>query len=617
MTDTDRSQDSHHQDQTSQDDLPPTIPYDYTSPSEVDLTTTATTTTTTTGENAAPPTENHETSPNLSGTHSSSNNNSLSFLSSDFSFQNFSIGSISQTSQDHAQLEMEARRRLFRSKSEDLDAGPVKGRKYDRHRLETAVQNKNLERGFSDLTGTTSTLPLQGYSDVVPLRGSIDQKQRGYLERQWSISDKEKDISAESLGSSSILSDAETILLLDAQQRSYQQPITDTSLYSYTGGLSDNTNSSNNDSSQSQHRTSQGSSARQHSSSSLSSLSQPLPAIPEDTVNSQTNVESTFPTQDVKQEAQYENNPSSTDQRHQLVQQSSSLSSLSQTVPSSFPDQDFDTFQEAVLHHDHHDDNIDKTPAKEQSSNEQEMRKEQNQLPALNQTHHQLDDTSSNELSPENQPISSLNNQTDIHQSRSSTPIPTIRRLRSSNRLSVSNSIASTPLIMLASSIGDRKSRYHRAINAMGATVVYNWELCTHLVIDSIKRTPNILCALASGKSIVSEKWLIASIAASQFIDEEEYILLRQKTPNFFSNKKLYFTSSTGIKRTDAQDLAKAAGAKLRADEPDLQKVDPNMIIITSGTIKEAQDYDHAGYKTMSRDQFLELYGRDVDNWMK
>ncbi|ORZ14094.1 hypothetical protein BCR42DRAFT_61544 [Absidia repens] len=154
---------------------------------------------------------------------------------------------------------------------------------------------------------------------------------------------------------------------------------------------------------------------------------------------------------------------------------------------------------------------------------------------------------------------------------------------------------------------------FTRSIEAMGATVVFNWDLCTHLVTDSVKKTTNLLCALASKRYIVSERWAEMSILKAHFEDEKDYVVIRQSGLNYFTNKKLYFQPSADIKRSDAQDLAKAVGAKLRGKQPDMVKCDRALIVVSSGTLKETRPYEKAGYETMKRDDFLKLYGQSDD----
>jgi len=55
-------------------------------------------------------------------------------------------------------------------------------------------------------------------------------------------------------------------------------------------------------------------------------------------------------------------------------------------------------------------------------------------------------------------------------------------------------------------------------LRRLGVKVVHSWDECTHLVADKIRRTTKFLCALSSGKRIVSTEWVEASAKAKTIL---------------------------------------------------------------------------------------------------
>lgn len=55
-------------------------------------------------------------------------------------------------------------------------------------------------------------------------------------------------------------------------------------------------------------------------------------------------------------------------------------------------------------------------------------------------------------------------------------------------------------------------------IFSLHGTITESWYNCTHLVVNSVKRTVKFLCALASGKFIVQRTWISASAYNNSFL---------------------------------------------------------------------------------------------------
>ncbi|CAO3589899.1 unnamed protein product [Absidia cylindrospora] len=618
------SSDENTDDQSDHTDLPATIPYDYldsnlSSPPPVQGTIATVTPTT-------------NTAPHTGST----------------PFSTFSTyQSSSGTTQEHLdskqlrEASSQADRRLFRSRSNNLEADIGTKRKFGHYNSESAVQQRNLERGYSDLSNIASTRSLlPGYSDVQPFRGQIDQTQRYYLE---------KDITVEGLAASldsSNISSGETILHLDGRKRSFITVSVDNSLEQ----CRDNSFSHSDHSSNSlpTNTTSSISGPELQSSASDKGTEDTAPiATTEDPVDTTAvtetsniyQVESSCPIDDLDFRQGLEGaendddadkdypqghlhgySPESIEDFAQQVSLQPSSTPLRPQIGSTFPDDDFDNLQQAVRNDefpngddddDNDTDNDDIAPPCNQRLKTPSLQNIDNMAsPFLDQQQDGRNQHQSHGTRSTKQNTVSTAGSTDQTNSSAGPPL---RRLRSNADLSTvaAAHVAPQYYIMFSSSIDIHK--YRRSIEAMGATVVFNWDLCTHLVTDSVKKTTNLLCALASKRHIVSERWVEMSILKAHFEDEKDYVVIRQTGSNYFTNKKLYFQPSADIKRSDAQDLAKAAGAKLRVKQPDMVKCDPALIVIYSGTLKETRPYQKTGYETMKRDDFLKLYGQSDD----
>ncbi|KAJ7084479.1 hypothetical protein B0H15DRAFT_849331 [Mycena belliarum] len=64
-----------------------------------------------------------------------------------------------------------------------------------------------------------------------------------------------------------------------------------------------------------------------------------------------------------------------------------------------------------------------------------------------------------------------------------------------------------------------------KTLSKLGAKSTSQLQECTHLIAPSLVRTEKLLCALAAGAYILSDKWAIDSAAASKLLPEQNYIL--------------------------------------------------------------------------------------------
>ncbi|KAJ6499219.1 hypothetical protein C8R45DRAFT_821020 [Mycena sanguinolenta] len=126
-----------------------------------------------------------------------------------------------------------------------------------------------------------------------------------------------------------------------------------------------------------------------------------------------------------------------------------------------------------------------------------------------------------------------------------------------------------------------------KALSKLGAKTASQVSECTHLVAPGIVRTEKLLCALAAGAWIVSEKWAIDSAAAKKLLPEKDYILndkANEKKWNFrlvdaieraketggklFENKSFYVTKGVPVDRKLLKTVVGAQGGKLLTQTP-------------------------------------------------
>ncbi|SAM04276.1 hypothetical protein [Absidia glauca] len=465
--------------------------------------------------------------------------------------------------EERNRLAFEAEQRLFRTRSANSGYDGVgffsgnNKRKCDFTTAEKVVRQYALTRGFTDLTTIASDWAgLYHYPDVPRLRGKIDPKLRQYLDEGVNVDNLIASMDTNSISSSS----------------EKTQPFSgNTSLDPCPADISTSFVSHS--------LTSESTTSQATSTQSL------LPSIPETTLPAATStapepasplqqVESTCPIDDLEAKNSLENDDEDDDsdnhhlndyspgQKDDFARQVSlqpSSTPLRPHIQSSFPEDDLEALKETAELY-----TIDDSPPPRK---------------------HQL----------------------GLASSSSSARLLRSNSLFDGSITSPFSSDSPLPCIMFTSTVNDQK--YRRVAKSMGATIVSSWELCTHMVTDTFRRTPNLLCALATQKYIVNEDWIKVSISKGQFEDTLEYDLGRQNPPNYFAGKTLFFKATTNIKRADANDLAKAAGAKvrLRAPELNLNNGDRSLVVVCADD-DDAQPYQEAGYQAISRAEFLELY---------
>ncbi|KAI9011745.1 hypothetical protein DFJ74DRAFT_684492 [Hyaloraphidium curvatum] len=138
-----------------------------------------------------------------------------------------------------------------------------------------------------------------------------------------------------------------------------------------------------------------------------------------------------------------------------------------------------------------------------------------------------------------------------------------------------------------------------KVVDDLGGEVVESWRECTHVVTESkVKRTVKFLCALATGKQIVSTSWLEACKRASTFVDESKFVIRDKdaekkwgfslidsikmaRNSRVLAGKSFYVTAhNLALKLTDLKEIIEAAGGKVLDDIPDLEMEDKSSTFI-------------------------------------
>ncbi|KAK7057115.1 hypothetical protein R3P38DRAFT_1161363 [Favolaschia claudopus] len=129
-----------------------------------------------------------------------------------------------------------------------------------------------------------------------------------------------------------------------------------------------------------------------------------------------------------------------------------------------------------------------------------------------------------------------------------------------------------------------------KTLSKLGVTTASNGSDCTHLVAQNLIRTEKLLCALASGAFILSDKWAIESAEANKLLPESNYILrdkTNEKKWNFrladaiervkevrgklFEGKTFYVTSKVSIDRKLLKTVVGAQGGKVMTSNPTIR----------------------------------------------
>ncbi|KAJ3022732.1 Mediator of DNA damage checkpoint protein 1 [Thoreauomyces humboldtii] len=197
------------------------------------------------------------------------------------------------------------------------------------------------------------------------------------------------------------------------------------------------------------------------------------------------------------------------------------------------------------------------------------------------------------------------------------------RSRRSESAAPQSPAVKDRPISVLFTGIADSDER-GKAVEALGGNTADDWQHCTHLVTDRIRRTVKFLCALSAGKHIVSLKWLDASKKAGKFVSETKHLLKDAKSEKqfgcnlatsmakasgmddtgVFDGLRFYSTSSVKPPPMELAEILSAAGAEHLSKLP--TDHDSNLIVV--GNAEDTADLKRvraAGYSTIHTVEFV------------
>ncbi|KAJ6587006.1 hypothetical protein DFH09DRAFT_1028033 [Mycena vulgaris] len=129
-----------------------------------------------------------------------------------------------------------------------------------------------------------------------------------------------------------------------------------------------------------------------------------------------------------------------------------------------------------------------------------------------------------------------------------------------------------------------------KALSKLGVKPTTQISECTHLIAPSLVRTEKLLCALALGAFILSDKWATESVAANKLLPEKDYILndkVNERKWNFrlvdamarakqvggklFENKTFYVTSKVPVEIKLLKNVVTAQGGKVSTQAPSVR----------------------------------------------
>ncbi|CAK9299536.1 unnamed protein product [Gordionus sp. m RMFG-2023] len=121
--------------------------------------------------------------------------------------------------------------------------------------------------------------------------------------------------------------------------------------------------------------------------------------------------------------------------------------------------------------------------------------------------------------------------------------------LNGSNCLTELNS-SNKYLVMVTGHLKVKTELLNKQITNLRGEVTDNPMSCTHVIMDSIKRTLKFFCALSHCRYIVTSKWVEDSHNAGYFLDESEYIL-----KDIDAERSYDFCLKTSLYRAQHRDL--------------------------------------------------------------
>lgn len=110
----------------------------------------------------------------------------------------------------------------------------------------------------------------------------------------------------------------------------------------------------------------------------------------------------------------------------------------------------------------------------------------------------------------------------------------------------VQDNTTSKEIRILFTGLENEEREYQESlIKELGGKVVNDWQDCTHLITDKVRRTIKFLCALSTGKYIMNTKWLTQCAKKKEIVPESKFLLSDKP-----SEKKWGFNLQKSIKES-------------------------------------------------------------------
>ncbi|KAF7376219.1 hypothetical protein MSAN_00037000 [Mycena sanguinolenta] len=182
------------------------------------------------------------------------------------------------------------------------------------------------------------------------------------------------------------------------------------------------------------------------------------------------------------------------------------------------------------------------------------------------------------------------------------TPKATSKKANPNTSTASRDSRKSTGTIKIMTTTISLTDAVQKTLSKLGVKTASQVSECTHLIAPKIVRTEKLLCALAAGAWIVSDKWAIDSAEAKKLLPEEDYILddkANEKKWNFrladaierakesggklFENKSFYVTKGVPVDRKLLKTVVGAQGGKVLTQTPTVRILNsaPNRYVIS------------------------------------
>nr|CAG4651638.1 EOG090X027U [Triops cancriformis] len=134
------------------------------------------------------------------------------------------------------------------------------------------------------------------------------------------------------------------------------------------------------------------------------------------------------------------------------------------------------------------------------------------------------------------------------------------------------------------------QSELSAMVSKLGGVIANTNKDASHLIMSKLQRTAKLLCCLPFVKHIVTPRWLVDSLQAGKFLDEEPYVLkdeefdsqfncniaevlLKPKRDQLFKGKTFWVSPGVCPSRTMLQEIIEASGGVVEQERSSLKSV--------------------------------------------